>query len=904
MANPAQIERTLVLQIIPALAALSGAELEEFGVRIASLYADVPLRHRGVGLKGNPQGRTIDAYSDDGLVAAQFGSEAGYFNTLAKPKSDYKQVRTQMPTARTIYLMSSQIASAQRQRDLLKWEAEVAANGIHLRVLDAQAVAEYIVRDVMEREAAFERIADFLEPLRYLRDLRPSSHRLPPLADGFVARQDVVRDTVAMLEAHQVGLLWGISGIGKSQIAIAAAGDPWREFDWTVWARKVPLRSAADLEAVDVTGRGIRHNLLGMIGSRPILLVLDDPQLDVPVAELMEQIRRACGADARVLITAQIGFEGGDALKVPFMDGAEARRVLERGASRCPDEEFETIQRAVGGHPMGLRLLNALTGPETVWEEIAEQAHRVGQLAEPERAVRLVDMVLAHRRDILQEPLGLFTWCRAPLVHAGMLRAVAGLQAANHLQSLGLASVDQPDTLRLHDIVWSSLPELRPPIEVHEAEFEDRLDRYVRRLAGRESGSLTLNHLARVHQELLARLVGSGRCRDGHLYAWLHHRGPGEVTAARLPDPLALARRVAGGEADEFSVQTAVELAEAMVQVTTARGGAPADAALLLAPFDALLGSPNLSPSAGVRVRHHRAKALKRLGRPVEAISELEKIVAELGEESTPPAVRLLLARTLAELPRDAGIETGDRPRELLRRLLEEARRDPGAVSDNVVLAVAELLRWRNVGADAGAFLAEYGDLFEPRIVTASQRGLEQGALAFAALAGVWGTKDPERFWKIFDALPLPAADDLHDRSEIEAWGEILSNAAEHDAADREELLCQSLALFSRSDSHYARTHRADVLRRLHRCGEARAVLEELLEEDLPPRQRAWALFRLAETHADLGDTQAARLACEGAIASATGPRDRQRFHDWMAALPSSTEAVAQTPTDEMRPPD
>lgn len=884
MTTPAQTDRSQVLQIIRAMAALSGVELEEFGVRLASLAAGVPLRHRGVGLKGNPQGHTIDAYSEDATVGAQFGTTADYFENLNKPKADLAQIRAQVPSVTEVYLMSSQEASAKRQIELIAWEQTCLADGIRLHVFHAQRIAEFILNEVMEREDDFERIVDFLEPLRYLRDLRPSSHRLPQHTAGYVARHAVVQDFLARLDTHRVGLLWGMSGIGKSQLALAVANVRRSRFDWTVWTRNIPLHSVGDLESVDVTGRGIRHNLLGMIRSRSCLVILDDPELRVPLDELLIQIQERCGADARVIVTSQQCVGAPNALQVPFMDDAEARRVLERGATPCPPAAFAAIQQAVGGHPMALQLLNALVRPGRSWHDIAEEAKRIGNFADEERSVRLADRVISDRRAVLEEPLAFFKWCGSPRVHTGLLGAAAGMQAIDNLSALGLSSTDRTaDTIRLHDILWTSLSELNPPLEPPHVAFEERVDRYVRRLAKHESGSLAVNHLARTHQELLARLVFSGSSQDGHLYAWLHHRGPGDELARRLPDALPIALRVAAGDSDPFTVQTAVELAEAAVKVAD-RPITDADFPRLLKPFEVMLAGNRLDLPGRVRVRHHRAKALKRMGRPVEAIRELEGIIAELGEESTPATVRLLLARTLAGLGPGAEIAPGDRPRKLLQDLLREARDRPGTISDSVVLAIAELLRWRSI--EARPFLAEFGDLFEEKIVSASNRGLEQGALAFAGLASIWLTTEPERFWKVFASLPLPAADDLNDRSETEAWGEILSNAAEHDTAGRKELLNHSLAYFSRSSSAYARTHRADVLRRLDRPGEARSTLEALLRERLRPRDHAWALFRLAEACEALGERLDAQTFCHEAM-SRVDPqnRDWNRFKEWIDAL-------------------
>jgi tetratricopeptide (TPR) repeat protein len=348
--------------------------------------------------------------------------------------------------------------------------------------------------------------------------------------------------------------------------------------------------------------------------------------------------------------------------------------------------------------------------------------------------------------------------------------------------------------------------------------------------------------------------------------------------------------REAAQHGDPFVVRVACELAEDAVLLKRAR---ESDHEAILAPFDHLFASANVPADEKVYVRHHKAKALKRLGRHREAVDLLEEILSEQDAADGPPVVRLLLARTLTELPKGVVISgSGERARELLLGLLDEAEEGDSRVSGSVTLAAAELLRRGAAGIDVAAVLPQYASLLEARIIGAARRGLAQGSLAFGALATAWRRMDADAFWRIFNVLPLPSAD-RHDvgpdeRSSMTAWGEILVVAAEHESTRRQALLEASLDFFEASDTPYGRIHAAKVLIRLGRAGEAIAALESVLKMDLKPTDRAWAFRWLAEAHRELGDTrqahEAACLAVESLPSGNSYARDFLRYRDELAA--------------------
>jgi hypothetical protein len=99
-------------RIIIDLQGLSGARFEQFGYPlIDKICASTVMLPRGLNPEGAPVKTVIDNISVDTSVAAQYSSEASYFvGEAQKPKADYSKVRARHPSAKTIHLLSNDVA--------------------------------------------------------------------------------------------------------------------------------------------------------------------------------------------------------------------------------------------------------------------------------------------------------------------------------------------------------------------------------------------------------------------------------------------------------------------------------------------------------------------------------------------------------------------------------------------------------------------------------------------------------------------------------------------------------------------------------------------------------------------------------------------------------------------------
>jgi hypothetical protein len=120
-------------------------------------------------------------------------------------------------------------------------------------------------------------------PLRVAKATVP--HRLPAQFTSFVGRGTQMAEVRQLLAEHRLVTLTGAGGAGKTRLAIEVAGQIADEFSDGVWyvdlapithPGLVPLTVARAFALPDQPGRSTAETLVGFIGDRPMLVVLDN----------------------------------------------------------------------------------------------------------------------------------------------------------------------------------------------------------------------------------------------------------------------------------------------------------------------------------------------------------------------------------------------------------------------------------------------------------------------------------------------------------------------------------------------------------------------------------------------------------------------------------------------------
>ncbi|MEM7274013.1 MAG: BTAD domain-containing putative transcriptional regulator, partial [Actinomycetota bacterium] len=214
-----------------------------------------------------------------------------------------------------------------------------------------------------------------------LRTERSRRGNLPRSVGRLLGRDDAVAAVSAALRTAPAVTLVGPGGIGKTRLALAAAGAAADDVDDGVWLVELAgiassedvARAAADVLGVaERAGRPLIESIVTALGPRRLLLVLDNCEHVIDgAAELTDAIGRSCPA-VRVLATSRegLGCDGEQLVVVPPLDpaGPGVDLFIERaaavGGSFDPGADrarIEEVCRRLDGVPLAIELAAART---------------------------------------------------------------------------------------------------------------------------------------------------------------------------------------------------------------------------------------------------------------------------------------------------------------------------------------------------------------------------------------------------------------------------------------------------------------------------------------------------------------------------------------------------------------
>lgn len=256
-------------------------------------------------------------------------------------------------------------------------------------------LGSYQLRDVPRPERVLQlchpALRNDFPPLRTPKTV--AAHNLPTRLTSFIGRAGQLTDVRQTLGTNRLVTLTGAGGVGKTRLGIEVAASLADELDGGVWF--VDLAPIADPELVaiaaaralglpDHPGRTTAETLLGFIGDRQMLVVLDNCEhlLD-ETAALIKTLLDTC-AGLRLLVTSRepIGVVGEVTWRVPSLSvGDEAVELfVDRARLAQPDfgatdvAPIEEICRRLDGVPLAIELAAARVRALSV-DEIRDSLH-------------------------------------------------------------------------------------------------------------------------------------------------------------------------------------------------------------------------------------------------------------------------------------------------------------------------------------------------------------------------------------------------------------------------------------------------------------------------------------------------------------------------------------------------
>jgi predicted ATPase/class 3 adenylate cyclase len=223
------------------------------------------------------------------------------------------------------------------------------------------------------RDLGDHRLKDFDEPVRLFQlgraEFPPlktlSNTNLPLPTSSFVGRERELADVTSLLRngGGRLVTLAGPGGSGKTRLAIEAATEVIGHYpDGVVWVGLASLRDPALV--VDSLGQalGTTADLAEQIGSRTLLVVLDNFEHVIDAAAELSALLGAC-RNLRLLVTSRelLRLQGEVEYQVPPLEEAEAEELF-CARSRIPrDEEVADLCRHLDDLPLAVELAAART---------------------------------------------------------------------------------------------------------------------------------------------------------------------------------------------------------------------------------------------------------------------------------------------------------------------------------------------------------------------------------------------------------------------------------------------------------------------------------------------------------------------------------------------------------------
>lgn len=451
--------RRAIAAFIRDLEVLSPVEFELVAHDLVQIVEGADLVHRGTTLKNHPVGYSVDTFDPVGKVVGEYGTEEGYFSEkkkLKKLREDIEHAFLVEPEHRTLYLMSNQ-ECPQKQ-----WRAVTAlirsyypdSSNRKVTVFDVRRVAERLYTQLVQKPDLIDLFVPLLDSALMLRANFAFERALPQRPATCVTRERLSSQTESLLEKHSLVGITGLSGAGKTFLALDLCHKIKTSFEQVLWLDGDEFKVSA-IQGLKVERLGQAVNLLARISESRALLVVDNWLGAADELEVLTEQAAALSNGSRVLLTSQqdLTLLGVPCVRADSVDLEEARKILSVGSSSpVPEHVVAKAFQQVAGFPLVLAVAREIvTAGSASWDDIETILAEAPKIVHDGRSI--LQRLMNSEWGIEPSDLAALAVLGAGSIDRSLLRHMVGPITLHTLRQRSLLGNGARGLLTIHELV-------------------------------------------------------------------------------------------------------------------------------------------------------------------------------------------------------------------------------------------------------------------------------------------------------------------------------------------------------------------------------------------------------------------------------------------------------------------
>lgn len=466
------LKRVFIKKIVDDLVSINGTEFEYFCKPIFEIIIGEESIHKGSNLFAKPISRTVDFSTNNFEVVGQCGTDNDYFDVFGrdfeeliklklentKPIKDIESTLKNSDQCSKIILFANQEAKGGR---LDRVNKAIRHIGIKQEVVifDSEGIAQ-VIADNIGNQRFILSLIDYLPSASQIYSAISMQNDLPPLPSDFVNREDEA-PIVEMVNRNRVSVIHGVSGIGKSKIALGIAHKLKDEFDSIIWVN-LGENKDFNFKSVKVGDFDKNLNLANLCAAYKTLVILDNFSGDV--SDIKVEFETFSRDESRVLITS---LERSARKEVCFhlseMNVDESKDVINKSID-IDKKYVDEIVDHIGGHPLCLELVcQIIREEEYSGLEIDNFLLEISQI--PDEVVRgksqtISDLVIGKYSEKFQREFSLISLINSEQISNFIFNKILGMKAIRNLEKLSLVIRSGINYSSIHSVVLLSINNL------------------------------------------------------------------------------------------------------------------------------------------------------------------------------------------------------------------------------------------------------------------------------------------------------------------------------------------------------------------------------------------------------------------------------------------------------------